>query len=406
MAKKQQPASQPESTGTELLNLGVGSGDSMTETQVSKSIAEAQITIQSALTIAKRFPRDEDAARARLTRACQRLAFAEDVKYVYPRGGNKECDHVWVDNEDDQGRHCQRCRAACIEGPSVYLAREALRAWGNAWSGLDVVADTEDERLITAWAWDLETNFRKSQQDLFQKLIWRRYDGGKWVKPDERDLRELTNRRGAFAERASILRLLPSDLINDALIEAKKTQLNPKDPDAEKKRIIGSFMELNVDPEMLSKALGGIKVGNASPKDLAWLRGVYKSIKDGQSSWSDYAGGRSGGNAPTPPKASTGKPTTPPPTASTNQGPIANGASAPSPDSRKIISNPQKGMIHATAMKLGWKVGAGKPDDSLHLFLQSKYQIESVAQVREEDFQPILDALIQGPEAHGFRREA
>ena len=406
MAKK--PPLEKADAGTSLTT----SGESMIETQQSKAIAEAQITIQSALAIAKKFPRDYDAAWERLMRSCARVEFAGQVTYAFPRGGNRDCDHEWKANADGD-RFCKSCGAACVEGPSVYLAREAIRAWGNAWCGMDVVSDTGDERLLSCWAWDLETNYRKSTQDLFSKLIYRRSAG--WIKPDERDLRELTNRRGAFAERKSILDLLPSDLINDALEKARETLLNPKDLEGDRKKVISSFMDLRITPDMLEKALGGIKVGNASPKDLTWLRGVYKSIRDGNSSWADYAGGKKPAPPPESPKAgkqreeegnppATAQTGSQAPASSTNERPVANGAaSAPA---GKIISDPQKGIIHQTARRTGWEKGSGRPEDPLHQFLRREpFCVDSVAKVREDHFDSIIDALMKDPADFGFTRE-
>src|ERR1700747_3455088 len=76
------------------------------------SAAEKQFEIQSAIIIARRFPRNEDQAFEKLMRACRRLSFAEDAAYAFPRGDQK------------------------VEGPSVNLAREAARVWGNIRHGL------------------------------------------------------------------------------------------------------------------------------------------------------------------------------------------------------------------------------------------------------------------------------
>ena len=44
-----------------------------------------------------------------------------------------------------------------------------------------------------------------------------------WTVPDERDLRELTNRRGAICVRNAILALVPPDLVEDAMATADQT---------------------------------------------------------------------------------------------------------------------------------------------------------------------------------------
>jgi hypothetical protein len=241
--------------------------ETTTELAPTASAAEKQFEIQSAITIAKRFPRNEDQAFAKLMRAASRSSFAEDAAYQFPRGNVQ------------------------VEGPSVNLAREAARVWGNIRYGLDVIRDDDDSRQIRGWGWDMETNVRVSMEDDFAKLIQRKQKGGGtvWVKPDERDLRELTNRRGAILVRNALLQLLPKDLIEDAMDKCKATlrEKAAQDPDAARKRIILAFGELNITPEMLEQKLGH-PLGQASPAEIAELRSIYKSIADGNSTWAEY----------------------------------------------------------------------------------------------------------------------
>jgi hypothetical protein len=231
--------------------------------------AEKQFEIQSAIVIAKKFPRNEDAAFEKLMKAAKRISFAEDAAYSFPRGNTN------------------------VEGPSVNLAREAARVWGNVRFGLDIIRDDEESRQIRAWAWDMETNVRVSAEDDFKKLVQRRQKGGGgtlWVKPDERDLRELTNRRGAILVRNCLLQIVPKDLIEDAMLRCKETihEGAKQDPEAARKRLILAFSELNISPEMLESVLGH-KLAECSPAEIAGLRNVYKSIADGNSTWQEYA---------------------------------------------------------------------------------------------------------------------
>jgi hypothetical protein len=241
--------------------------------------AEKQFEIQSAIVIAKRFPRNEDGAFQKLMKAAGRTSFADDAKYSFKRGKRKdERTGKWTDN--------------FVEGPSVNLAREAARVWQNIRYGLEIIRDDEESRQIRGWAWDVETNTKVTAEDDFKKLIQRKNRDGEgtvWVKPDERDLRELTNRRGAILIRNCILQLLPKDLIEDALQKCNDTLLNHarQDPEGARKKIILAFSELNVTPEMLEQKLGH-KLAECSPGEIAELRGIYKSISDGNSTWAEY----------------------------------------------------------------------------------------------------------------------
>lgn len=237
--------------------------ESTTEIQTTRAAALAQHEIQSAIAVAKRFPRNEDAAFGSLMRMCKRSTFAEQAEYRFPRGGSQ------------------------ITGPSVHLARAAAQAWGNMQHGVDVISDAPAVRTIRAWAWDVESNLRVSADDTFAKLIYRKAKG--WVEPDERDLRELTNRRGAILVRNCILQIIPSDLVEDAVSEARKTQAAgaAADPDGQRKAVITSFDEIGVSVEMLEQYLGHT-LASCAPDEIVNLRGIYKSIRDGNSKWSEY----------------------------------------------------------------------------------------------------------------------
>lgn len=253
-----------------------------TELAQTSASATAQYEIQSAIVVARQFPRNEDAAFQRLMRACDRTTFAQDAEYIFPRGGSN------------------------VRGPSINVAREAARCWTNIRHGLDVIRDDEDERHIRAWCWDMEANVKVTAEDSFKKLIFRKNGG--WIKPDERDLRELTNRRGAILTRNCILQVLPRDLIEDAISRCQDTLKKDAgaNPEAARKKVILAFGDIGVTVEMLEKKLGH-KIAESSPAEIAELRAIYASIKDGNSTWREYAQEPGGnGDTPSPPK-NTGK---------------------------------------------------------------------------------------------------
>jgi hypothetical protein len=245
--------------------------------------AEKQFEIQSAIIIARHFPRNEDQAFARLMKASKRPSFADEASYSFKRGKKKD---------EETGKYVDNY----VEGPSVNLAREAARVWGNIRYGLEVIRDDEETRQIRGWAWDLETNVKVTAEDDFKKLVQRKQygDDGKakgtaWVTTDERDLRELTNRRGAILVRNCILQLMPMDLIDDSRSECNKTieSKAKTDPEGERKKIIIAFASLNVTPDMIEQKLGH-KLAECSPTEISSLRKIYKSISDGNSTWAEY----------------------------------------------------------------------------------------------------------------------
>ena len=225
--------------------------------------AMAAKEIEGAIILARRFRRSEDDARARLLHSCKRPKFAAMVRYSYPRAG------------------------AQVEGATVYLAREAARVWGNIRYGFDIVHDDDEIRTVRAWAWDLESNTRRQIDATFKKLIYRRKGG--WQAPDERDLRELTNKQGETAVRNCLLHLLPPDLVDDALEDSLKTLSSDaaKDPMEARKKLVLAFRGLGITALQLEQYLGH-QLALITPDEIANLRGVWKSIADGNSKWPEY----------------------------------------------------------------------------------------------------------------------
>jgi hypothetical protein len=257
----------------------------------SSEEAKAQHEIQSAIVIARRFPRDEMNSYQMLLRSCQRPSFAERAAYHFPRGKKQDEHGNWVEN--------------VISGPSVYLAREFARTWGNIRHGFSVVVDTEDSRTVRGFAWDLQTNSQIQQESTFKKLVQRTQGTGKsrktiWVVPDERDLRELTNKFGALCQRNCLMQILPRDMVEDAMLEAEATlhAEAAKDPDATAKKIVRSFMELNVSAENLTAYLGH-SLSQCSPPELTKLRQLYQTIKEGQTTWAEAAAAKVEGGSKT-----------------------------------------------------------------------------------------------------------
>lgn len=239
-----------------------------TEGATQALASREQADIQSALIIAKKFPRNEDEAFEKLLKASKRPSFASCARYAFPRGGQT------------------------VAGPSINLAREAARMWGNIRWGINVLPSDSDHFHIEAWALDVETNSRSSAQDRFPKKIYRKSTG--WMATDdERDLRELMNRRGALALRNCLLQLLPRDLIEDAVTACMATNRQAaqgelrKDPTQVKRALIAAFGEFGVTVGMLEQSLGH-SMEEIDAEEVAGLREIYRSMKDGNSKRADH----------------------------------------------------------------------------------------------------------------------
>ena len=171
-------------------------------------VAEVVASVRASVEVAHMNPRKEAEIHARAMQAMTRKKTADEATYAYERGWNKE----------------KQCKNV-VTGPSVKLARELARLWGNMQYGLRIVSAEGNDVHIEGWAWDLESNTRTAREAKFSKLQQRKQKDGstKWVVPDERDLDELIARRGAKLTRNAILELMPDFLIDDALEQADAT---------------------------------------------------------------------------------------------------------------------------------------------------------------------------------------
>jgi hypothetical protein len=250
------------------------------ELVLTEGEARAAQQVQARILVAKKFPRNEDRAFTSILKACSRPTFADRAEYIFPRGTKKDGTPNFV------------------RGPTVYLARELSRVWGNMDHGFDVISEDENRITIRGWAWDLETNAYVHQDNNVRKVHQRKVKGQtEWVPiTDERDLRELRNRQGALIERNCMLALIPEDLKQDAINKARETieKKVTDDPDGQRKAVLEGFLQINVPPEQLEKYLH-CPVGQASPKQLVDLRGIWRSIVDGNTVWTDYVKPEGGG---------------------------------------------------------------------------------------------------------------
>jgi hypothetical protein len=230
---------------------------------VSPQVAAVLQEVRGAMMMAKEFPRDYMTCWDNLQKACQRESLAKKGDYSYKRGGSP------------------------IEGPSIYLARVAAQNWGNIRFGFDVLEVGEEQVSLVGWAWDMETNTKATSPATFNVLIQRKVSGTtKWVKPDERNLRELVNKHGAIAQRNAIFQILPHDYVDDARDRCRKTlKAKIKDAKSEQKRLVLGFSDYGVTPVVLN---GYVGTDNWTKDDIVSMQGVLDALKDGKGKREDF----------------------------------------------------------------------------------------------------------------------
>lgn len=231
-----------------------------TEMQISRQAAE----VQGAMVIAKKFPRDEEQAFAKIMKACSRLSLAETAAYEYPRGGQK------------------------VTGPSIRLAEVLARAWGNIDYGILELENKHGESQVMAYAWDLETNTRNSK--IFSVKHERKAQNQIKKLDDPRDIYEMVANQGARRVRACILGIIPGDVTDAAIAQCDETiTKGEKEPlsDRIRKMLVIFDKEYQVKQEMIETRFK-CKAAALSEKDMLALRKIYNSLKDGMAKREDY----------------------------------------------------------------------------------------------------------------------
>lgn len=238
--------------------------------------AREEATMRAALVVAANRPRNVELAKNEIMTACQDPGLAEKGTYLFPRGTTE------------------------ISGPSATLAREIARAYGNIHYGMRWVESTDEEVHLAAFATDLESGATTVMEDRFKKLVQRKdRQSGKtmWVQPDERDLRELVNRRSAILERNCILKLIPYTTVQAATLaclETRRAAFGSAKPEERKRmanKMVSAFQDVGVSLEQIAAWAGLDKsrlIVALSAEQFADLRAIYASIREGNSRPDEY----------------------------------------------------------------------------------------------------------------------
>lgn len=219
--------------------------------------------VQSMMYVAKQFPRDEIDAYSKVMRACQRSEFAEKATYSYPRSGST------------------------VSGPSIRLAEEIARCWGNLDFGIKELSQKEGESEMLAYAWDLEANVRSSQNFTVAHVTDTKNGAKKLT--SQRDIYENNANNAGRRLRARILAIVPPDLVNAAVAECAKTIAGKNDiPLADRARnMVMAFGKVGVKQTLIESRLKH-SAEDITGEELVEYKGILNSIKEGASRISDW----------------------------------------------------------------------------------------------------------------------
>jgi hypothetical protein len=229
-----------------------------TAVEQARAVAEVAAAVQ----VAQQCPRDIQRAWAEMKEACSRLSLAEVAFFKVPSRGT---------------------------GPSVHLARELLRIWGNADAGVTELSrdDVAGRSEIRAHAWDQQTNVRQTRT---VQVPHARMAGG-----ERRPLTDLTDiylsnqNIGARMVRECIFTILPKDFTSEAQALCRKTIEHGNGvplPERIGKMVTRFKAELGVTQQQIETRLGR-KRGQWTAGDVADLAVVYGSIERNETTVAD-----------------------------------------------------------------------------------------------------------------------
>ena len=239
--------------------------------------AQQKAVVEARYKMALARPRDIDKVRQNMLKDAKRPNFAAVAIYHKPVGKG-------------------------IEGPSIRFVEAAMRNMTNILTETATVSEDDERRVIRVAVSDLETNTYFSQDVTVTKTVERSK-----LPQGEKPIRVRTNSSGkpvyilhgtdddilnkqnaliSKAVRTLGLRLIPGDLVDEAIFTVRKTMAcqDAQDPDAAKNRIIDAFSRLGVQVESLKEYLGH-ELSSIDPNELQTLRALYSAIKDGETTW-------------------------------------------------------------------------------------------------------------------------
>lgn len=233
-------------------------GKSLASVTAAMATTRQAQEVQAAMVVAKNFPRVPMESMNRILDSCTRPSLAEAATYEYSRGGSK------------------------IYGPSIRLAECLAQNWGNIDFGFIELDRKSGESTVMAYAWDLETNTRRSL--IFAVKHQREANGGSYALTSERDIYEVIANQAQRRVRACILALIPGDVVDRALQQCDLT-LRSRDqgiPLEERiQSMIDAFAGYEITPAMLAAFCGKQSEKNLDEADIRKLRKAYTSLRDG-----------------------------------------------------------------------------------------------------------------------------
>lgn len=235
-----------------------------TGSEIVEAQQRAEFDVQ--ITTAKAFPRD----LTRVKNDCIALVTmdketAESCRYVLPRGGKN------------------------ISGGSVHLARILIQQYGNVRVDSKIKAITENEIVSEGVAFDLQSNYAvkvEVRKSILQNEYVNGKKTGKKVRMNEDMITVTGNAANAIAFRQAVFAIVPKSIV-DACYNAA-VQLLTGDLSSEakligaRKKALEHFKDnFNASEDDVLKILGLNSINQIKAEQIADLRGIIQSLRDG-----------------------------------------------------------------------------------------------------------------------------
>lgn len=234
------------------VTVGQGGNVGAIAIEQERAIAEAQ----GQLVLAKRFPRDLNIANIELMQSCRIDALAKVAFYSVPRGGGK------------------------VSGPSIRLAEEIARCYGNFEYGHRELSRSEGKSEVEVFAWDKEKNNRSVRQITVMHTLDTK-DGQRPLR-DQKDVDDKIANVASKQVRGRILALMPKWMVEGAIEECKKTLAGKNEEPLEQRvrKMVDAFGKFGVKVDQIVAYIGKA-IDHADADDFVELLGVYNAIRDG-----------------------------------------------------------------------------------------------------------------------------
>lgn len=228
-------------------------------TMVEQSRAQAEV--HAAILVAQQSPRNIDRAEVAMRQVCSRKAMAERAFFSFVRAGDN------------------------VTGPTVHLARELARLWGNVQYGVSELSrdDVAGQSEMQAYAWDVETNTRVAAVFIVPHV--RDTRRGRKQLSEQRDIYENNANAGARRVRECIYQVLPrwftdeaADICAATLREGDGKPLDERIADAVR---LFEAMSPPVTVGQLERHRGRARY-KWGANDVAQLGTLYRSLQRGE----------------------------------------------------------------------------------------------------------------------------